>query len=864
MTRNLTRFYRALLYLYPSSFRADYGHELTETFADRVREGSGPLTPLRNLLLAVTDVVPNAIAVHWEILLQDLRYAARSLRRTPGFAVTAVLVVALGVGANTAAFSLADYVLLRPLSFPEPDRLIRLWQQTPGYGRMELSPANYRDWKAMATSVSGMAGYTDDAMNLVGTGEPRRLEVLRATPDFFQVLGVPAFAGRAFAPADSTSAPVLVLSHALWQTQFGSDPQIIGKVVRLDGSPYTVIGVMPASFRFPRRDIEAYTPLVLRERDFAQRTDNYLEVIARLRSGVTVARADQEIDGIAARLERQYPKENEKTRGLAVEMRDDMSERSRLLVLALCGATICILLLACANLASLLLARATQRTRELAVRAALGAGRERLIRQLVTESIGLALAGGAVGVAIAAATLPLLARLVPTGLPMAEQPSLDWRVLVMAAAVAIATGLAFGVGPAIGAGRSKALDALRSGTRAGGGRTQRARSALVIVEVAASVVLLVSSGLLIRAMLRVQAIDPGFRAENVLTLRTALPSPKYDLTPQSQQFYDRVLPAVRALPGVQAAAYISGLPMIMRGGIWPATIAGNAIIRDASNSASLRFVTPQYFATLGVPVREGRDVAESDSRSAPLVAVVSQSFARRLWPNESAVGKEFTFGFGRRTVIGVVGDVRVRGLERQSEPQVYLPSGQKPDSMMAGYLPKDLVVRATVPTETLLPAVRRIISAVDAEQPISDVRSLTEIVASETTSRVAQLRLVGVLSALALLIAGVGIHGLLAFAVSQRSRELGVRRALGEQAGSILRRVLREGLTLAATGVVVGVFVAYLAARSMGALLAGIQPGDPATIAGAAALCLVTAVVGCVRPARRAARVDPITVLRGD
>ena len=864
MTPALARFYRALLYLYPSSFRTEYRHDLTAAFADRMREHLGPLAPLRGVAMAIGDVVPNALAVHWEILLQDLRYAARSLRRTPGFAVTAVLVVALGVGANTAAFSLADYVLLRPLAFPEPDRLVRLWEQTPGYGRMELSPPNYRDWKAMATSMSGIAAFTDDAMNLVGAGEPRRLELTRATPDFFQVLGVSAFAGRAFAAADSTDAPVLVISYPLWQTQFGSDPQIIGKAVRLDGSPYTIIGVMPASFRYPDRDTQAWTPLVLRERDFANRSDNYLDVVGRLRNGVTIARANQEIGGIAAQLERQFPKENEKTRGTVVDMRGDMSERSRLLVLALCGATVCILFLACANLASLLLTRAAHRTRELAVRAALGAGRERLIRQLVTESIGLAIVGGIVGVGIAAAALPVLARLVPAALPTADRPSLDWRVLVVAAAVAVITGLAFGVGPAIGAGRSKALEALRSGARAGGGRTQRARAVLVIVEVAASVVLLVSSGLLIRAALRIQATDPGFRAENVLTLRTALPLSKYGTVAQSGQFYDRVLEGVRALPGVQGAAYMTGLPMVMKGGIWPATLVGDAVIRSEANSASLRFVTPQYFSTLGAAVREGRDVTESDTPASVPVAVVSESFARRMWPNESAIGKQFRFVFASRTVVGVVGDIRVRGLERESEPQIYLPARQLPDSVLTGYRPKDLVVRATVPTEMLLPAIRRVISGVDAEQPISDVRPLADIVASETASRMTQLRVLEVLSAIALLIAGVGIHGLLAFAVSQRSRELGVRRALGEQAGSIVRRVLREGMTLAVTGVAVGVFVAYLAARAMGALLAGVQPGDPATLAAAAALCLATAIAGCLRPARRAASVDPITVLRGD
>ncbi|MEJ7813516.1 MAG: ADOP family duplicated permease, partial [Gemmatimonadaceae bacterium] len=672
------RFYRALLRLYPAGFRAEYRHELCATFAERMREHSGPLAPLLIALAALGDVVPNALAVHWDILRQDLGYAVRSLRRTPGFAITAVLVVALGVGANTAAFSLADFVLLRPLPFPEPDQLVKLLQRTP-QGTNQLSPANYRDWKGVTRSVKGMGAYTRRAMNLVGTAEPRRLETAQMTPELFQVLGVASLAGRVFTPADSTNGQVVVLGYPLWQTQFGGDARIVGSVVRLDGTPYTVIGVMPATFRFPNRDAEAWTPLLLREDDFVDRTDTYIEGIARLRDGVSIEQLQGELAVISARLERQYPKENKDLGAAAFGLRDELSERARLLVLALCGAALCILLLACANLASLLLARATHRARELAVRAALGAGRERLVRQLVTESLGLAVIGGVVGVAVAVAGVPLLARLVPSTLPTAEQPSVDLRVLLVAAVLVTLTGLAFGVGPAVRAGRSRALDALREGVRAGGGRTQRIRAGLVITEVAASVVLLISSGLLLRAVMRIQATDPGFRAENVLTLRTALPRPKYDVTARRDQFYSRVLGDIRALPGVQGAAYITGLPLSMRGGIWEVEIAGDAAPADVSNTVSLRFVTPQFFSTLGIPLRDGRDVTESDTRESPFVAVVSASFAKRHWPNESAIGKRITVALNERTVVGVVGDVRVRGLERSSEPQMYLPSGQVAD-----------------------------------------------------------------------------------------------------------------------------------------------------------------------------------------
>lgn len=861
-TRPVMRFYTALLHLYPAGFRVEYRRELTRAFAERMREHSGPLAPVLLVGFALADVVPNATAAHWEILRQDLTYTARSLRRSPGFAVTAILVIALGVGANTAAFSLADFMLLRPLAFPEPDRLVRLWETTPGYARMELSPPNYRDWKAMTTSFTGMAAYSTNAMNLVGTAEPRRIETAAVTPELMHLLGVPPLAGRAISPEDSTNGQVAVLSYGLWQTHFGADPGILGQVVRLDGLPYTVVGVMPASFRFPDRSIQAWTPLLLREQDYADRTNNYIETVARLRPGVSIEQATRELSLIAARLERQFPKENEKTGGIVVSLRDELSERARLLVIGLCGAALCILLLACANLGSLLLARAAQRSRELAVRAALGAGRERLVRQLLTESSALAILGGVVGVAIATAGLPLLARFVPSALPVAGDPSLDMRVLLVAAVAVALTSVAFGAGPAILAGRSKALGALREGTRAGG-RTQRVRALLVTVEVAASVVLLISSGLLIRAMLRIQATDPGFRAENVLTLRTALPWTTYAMTAKRDQFYERVLREVRTIPGVESAAYTSGLPMIMRGGVWPVGIGAEELMRG-TNSASLRFVTPGFFSTMHIPVRTGRDVAESDTRESPFVAVVSESFARHHWPNDNPIGKRFTLAFSERTIVGVVGDVRVRGLERPSEPQVYVPYKQVRDSTLMGYAPKDLVVRSAAPPGAVLPAIRRVIASVDPEQPVSNVSTMTEIVADETASRATQLRLLGVLSAIALLVAAVGIHGLLAFAVSQRSRELGVRRALGEQSGSIVRRVLREGMALAAGGVAVGTVAAYLAARGMGALLAGVKPEDPVAIGVAVALCLATAVLGCLRPALRAASIDPVVVLRGE
>ncbi len=855
-------FYRALLWLYPQSFRTEYGEELCATFSARFSHQAGVLATLHMVAAALRDVVPNALAVHWDILRQDLRYTARALGRSPGFALTAVLVVALGVGANTAAFSLADFVLVRPLPYPDSDRLVKVWHRTPGYGRMELSPPNYNDWRATATVFAGMGAFTESAVNLVGGEEPRRLQTASVTSDVFGVIGVPPYRGRVFAREDSAAGGRVVLSYGLWQTQFGGDEAVLGQVVNLDGLPHVVVGIMPPGFRFPRREIELWTPLVIGTQDAADRTNNYLQGIARLRDGVSVEQAQTEMSLIAARLERQFPKENRETGAAVYRLRDEVSERSRLLLVALCGAALCILFLACANLASLLLARAANREQEIAVRTALGAGRDRLLRQLMTESVVLVLLGSIVGLVAAVAGLPLLAWLVPPTLPIAQHPTIDVRVLALAAAIVTLTGLAFGVVPALRVRGGKALAALRDGTRTGGGRRRRMRSALVIVEVTASVVLLVTSGLLVRALWNLQAVDPGFTSDNVLTLRTALPWPRYDSTARRAQFYYQVLREVRALPGVERAAYITGLPMAMRGGIWPAGIAGEEVVRGQRSSVSLRFVTPQFFQSLRIPIKAGRDVSETDAPDQQFVAVVSESFARRHWPNESPLGKRFHVAFDDRTIVGVVADVRVRGRETQSEPQIYLPYKQQRDQSLISYPPKDLVVRSAVPPTTLLPAVRRIVQSVDPQQPISNVRTMDEVVAEETASRVAQLRVVTVLAAIALLIAGVGIHGLLSFSVSRRAQELGIRRALGAQSGAIVGMVMREGVALATVGIIAGVALGYLAGRAMQALLVGVQPSDPLTLLTATTVCFATVLLGCIRPAARAARVDPMAALR--
>ncbi|HEV7768877.1 MAG TPA: ABC transporter permease [Thermoanaerobaculia bacterium] len=854
------RFYRLLLRLYPSSFSVEYEDELAAVFAERTKN----MSRWWFAFAALADVVPNAIAAHWELLVQDLRYAARSLSRARGFTATAIIVVALGVGANTAAFSLADFVLVRPLPFKESDRIVKIWTSTPDGGRNQLSPANFRDFAVQSRSFEDFGAFTNTAANLVGMGEPRRLVTIRATPNLLPLIGVPALLGRHFTEREATTGNPVLISYAVWQSQFGGDANVIGRNVRLDGVPHVIIGVMPASFHFPYRGIEAWTPLILREDDMQDRTDTYLDGVARLRDGVSLEQASEEMSVIAARLEKQFPDENKGIGAIVQRMRDEVSERSRMLVLALCGAALCILLLSCANLASLFLARGTHRARELAVRSALGAGRDRLVRQLITESFAITIIGGIVGVLVAMATVPLLARLVPGSLPIAQIPTVDLRVLAVAAAFVLITGLAFGVLPAIRAGRATDLQALHAGARNGGGRTQRLRSVLVVIEIVASVVLLVGSGLLIRVAWKLQNIDPGFRAENVLTMRTALPLPKYEKVATRHQFYAGVLEQVRALPGVSSAAYVTGLPLQMRGGIWTVSIDGVEPPPDGSHNVGLRYVTPQFFSTLGIPLRRGRDVSEVDTQDHPYVAVVSESFARRHFPSQDPIGKRIKVVFFDRTIVGVVGDVHVRGLERTSEPQLYLPYQQVPDGDIIGYLPKALVVRRNANPEALIQPIRRIVQSIDPEQPVSDINTLSAIVTDETASRVTQLRLLGAMALIALLIAAIGIHGLLTYTVSRRLPELGVRVALGAQVKTIVGLVMREGLVLASIGITIGAIVSYVAARGMGALLVGISAEDPITFLAACALCFVTVLVGCLRPALRAANVDPMTALRAE
>ncbi|MBZ5633367.1 MAG: ABC transporter permease [Acidobacteriia bacterium] len=848
------RVYRLLLRLFPASFRAEYGEEMQAVFAARrLRE-----TAVALWAGTLIDILANALRVHTDLLWQDLHWTFRVLRQSPGFTLTAITVISLGIGANTAAFTLLNHVFLRPLPFAHPEQLVTVYQtDIPNHNpRTGATPPNFVDWRAMNHSFSSMGAYIGilTPMNLSGQGDPVRLDAATVSFDVFKTLGVQPMAGRSFtAEDDLPGGASAILSNHTAEGLFGSAAGAVGRTVRLDGQPFNIIGVMPPGFAFPWRD----THLWLSLKSWDNRGNRMLSVIGRLRPEVSLTQARADLEVIARQLERAFPKDNAGVGIGMLELREDTSPQARILVIAVSAGAFCLMLIACTNLANLLFARAMVRKQEIAVRIAIGAARERVLRQLLTESMVLGIVGGALGLVLAMLATPSLTILVPGSLPIGGIPEVDWRVFAFAAALTLATSIAFGAGPALRSSRNVDLNALRSRS-ASGSRTDRLRAALVLAEVACTVTLLIGAGLLLKAMWRVQAVDPGFRAEGVLTLRTALPI----ATPPDRrdQFYSRILTEARRLPGVTSAAYISFLPMTATYGNFVVTVPGVTMAEETR--AHTRFITSDYFKTLGIPLLRGRDVSERDNSTAPKVAVVSQFLAQRLWPGQDPVGREMTLG-SNWTVVGVVGDVAVRGLESSSLPQAYFPSGQVPPSL-AFYAPKDLAIHASGDPASLASALRQIIRRANPEQAVSDVQLLEDILASQTASRRAQLRVLVTFAGVAFLLAAVGIHGLLSFAVTSRTREVGVRIALGAARGDILGMFLRQGLVLGSAGIAVALPLAYLAARSMTSLLFGVQPNDPLIYASAALLALLMTVAGSLRPSLRAASVDPALTIRAE
>ncbi|MBL8212731.1 MAG: ABC transporter permease [Bryobacterales bacterium] len=798
-------------------------------------------------------------------LLSDLRYGWRQLARAPVFAGVAILTLALGIGANTAIFSLIDGVLLRPMPYHDADRLVAVWEDASfvSFPKNTPAPANWVDWSKRNRVFTAMAAIRSHNANLSDGGTPEMVFGRGVTANFFDILGVTPLYGRAFSEAeDRPDARLVVLSHGLWKRRFGGDPNIVGKPVSLSGQHYEVTGIMPPAFRFPLQETEYWVPAGFTPRDLSNRGSHFLRVIARLKPGVSLAQARQDMNRVADELRREYPDMNRQLGAVVVPLREELSGGAQTSLLVLSAAAAAILLIGCANLANLLLARATSRHKEIAVRIALGARRRRLIAQLLTESLLLATLGGTIGLLLATSTLRLLAALVPLNMTSYVTLTLDSRLLLFAALTTLATGVMFGLFPALQAGGYSLAERLRETGRGGiGGRSHRLREGLVIAEVALAVVLLAGAGLLVRALQQLGDIEPGYRANNLLTAALVLSPTRYARPEDRLRFYDSVLANIRTLPGVQGASFTGNVPLSSSGNTVGFVVEGRP--NEANQDALYRPSLPGYLETLGARLKEGRYYDARDTAQTQPVVVINETFARRYWPDTTAVGKRMRINQTEwRQIIGVVHDIQERDLETDAKPAIYVPFLQF-GSAGNGQVPF-LVVRTAGDPMAALPAVRQAVWSVDRIQPVSNVRTGEEWMQRQLATRKQQVSLLGTFAALALLLAGIGIYGVLSYAVSQRTREIGLRLALGATPRQVLRNIFGQGFRLALIGLAAGVAASLAAARAIQSLLYRVPANDAPAFASAVLLLGLVAAVACYLPARRATLVDPMEALRDD
>ncbi len=806
-------------------------------------------------------------------LLQDLRFGLRVLVRSPGASLVAIVALALGIGANTAIFSLLDAVLLRPLPYQDPDRLVQVWEEAShvGFPRNTPAPGNFNDWKQQNQVFSDMAASRNLSFTLTGRGgDPEAVVGRGVTANMFSVLGVKPALGRVLAADEDRPGgpPVAVIGHGLWQRRFGGDPAIVGETVEIDGRTTTIVGVMPRDFVYPKREHELWVPLALSPEALANRRSHFLQVVARLAPGVSLERARSDMDAIAARMQRDFPDSNAKLGATVIPLSEEVLGNTRDAVLVLVVAVGCVLLIACANVANLLLSRATVRRREIAVRIALGAGRGRIVRQLLTESLLLSLVGGALGLGVAMWSFDVLTALIPEGTSPSAGLHLDGRMLLFTAAVSILTGVMFGLAPALTASRQELGEELKAGARAGAGvASGRLRGALVVAEVALAFLLLTGAGLMVQAFVHVRSLDPGFRPENVLTARTSLPSPRYDEVARRNAFYEQVLTRVAALPGVVSAGYTSYLPLTNRGGTAGFTIEGRPPLRAGEIlDANFREVSADYLKTMGIALRGGRFLEARDGATTERVVVVNEAFTRQFLPGEDALGKRIALGRGDdlewMRIVGIVGDVKQMGLERAGRAEMYVPYTQV--NAHDFYSPRDLAVRTAGEPMALAGAVREAIWEVDGLQAVANVRTLESILDHELAPRSTQANLLGAFAVLALILASLGLYGVLSYTVAQRRREIGIRMALGARAGKVVGMVVAQGLVLTAAGIALGLVGAVALTRALASLLYGVSASDPLTLLGVAAALVIVAFLASYLPARRAARVDPMVALRSE
>jgi putative ABC transport system permease protein len=799
-----------------------------------------------------------------ETLWQDLRYGARILLKKPGFTLIAVITLALGIGANTAIFSVVNGVLLRPLPYKEPDRLMLIREtKLPQFSGFAVSAANFLDWKAQNTVFERLVAIRPNAFNLTGTGDPERLRGMRVADGFCAILGARPQIGRDFLPEEHRAGRdnVVILSHGFWQRRFGGDPKILNQTISLDGRPHTVVGVMPSAFHFWNRDNDLWAPMAFTPQQIRSRNEHALDrVIGSLKPGVTVDQARAEMDAIAARLAAQYPA-NAGWGVMLMPLLDYTVRGIKPALLVLLVAVAFVLLIACVNVANLLLARAAERRKEIGVRVALGAGRARIVRQLLTESALLSLLGGAAGLALAKWGVDLLLKLAPEDLPRMGDVSLDGRALAFTAALALLTGVIFGLVPALQSSRPNLNETLKDAGRVSteGGRRQLGRSALVVLEVASALALLVGAGLMIKSFWRLQNIDPGFDPKNALTVSVRLPRGKYPEDNQRIAFFQQLIEKAGTLPGVQAAGATSLLPLTVDY-VTSFRIQGRPPLQPGEGrSVNFYSVSADYFKAMDIQSLRGRLFTEGDTKDSPRVAIINEWMAKKIFPDEDPIGKRITFEREDKDwfeIVGIVGDVTHYDIDQGPSLQVYEPYTQQTFPAMT------LVVRAEGDPANLTAAIRSEVLKLDKEQPVSDVRTLDQIYSASIAQRRFSALLIGVFAALALALAAVGVYGVLSYAVAQRRHEIGIRMALGATRRDVLRLVIGRGMRLTLIGVAVGLGAAFALTRLMSTLLFEVSPTDPLTFSSIALLLSVVALLACWIPARRATKVDPLIALR--
>jgi predicted permease len=795
-------------------------------------------------------------------LWQDIRFGFRQLRRNPGFALVAVLVLASGIGATTAIFSIVNSVLLRPLPYREPDRLVFTYWRSSGNS---VSPQKYVFWRERAAAFEELVAHNPTSFNLAGDGEPARVRGLRVTENIFRALGVSPARGRAFLPEEDRpgGARVVVISDGLWRSRYGADLGVVGREVTMNGQPYTVVGVMPAGFAFdPAADV--WTPLQTSPE--TKELGNSYAMFGRLRPGVTLEQAQADMDRVLGL----YQEETARTgaqidRGILGSYREWLTGGVKTNLLVLFGAVGLVLLIACANVASLLMARGSARSGEMAIRTALGAGRWRLVRQLMTENLLLSLLAAGCGVLVALWAVPALMSMSPANLPRAAEVGVDAQAVAFAVGAAVLTSLLFGLAPALRAARANVAEALKASTAkaSAGPAAARARSALIVAEVALSVVLLTGAALLIESLLRLRAVDLGFDPSGLVAMQTSLSGEKYKTTEETWRLQQRVVERLRATPGVEAAASASALPM-ERGLNSNFNVPGREDVKGAY--FEYRAVSPDYFSVMGLRLVAGRALAETDTRAAEPVAVVNNRTAERYWPGRSPVGEQLVIGREQpRRIVGVVGDIREYSPGAPPATTVYIPQPQVPDGLtelVNRVFPSSWVVRTSSPRADVGRALREALREADPQLPAVSVRTLEEVVGSSLTSQRFMSMLLGAFAGFALVLTAVGIYGVLSYQVSQRTNEIGVRIALGARASHIYRLVVSQGVRLVVVGIAIGVAAALAVTRLLASLLFGVSPTSPVTFAAVSLLLAAVALLACYVPARRAARTDPMEALR--